>query len=246
MCLNFALAAVLFVTHLVLKSISAKKFYSETQKATVKHNRRLMRRLVAFGSIPIAVVIVLNIVLALIFFDGNKTIYKCDDFNTFKTHLQTLVVDVDEDLPAGEYYLAFPDEMPEYNTKVDLGNGFYGVYSAYYSGYWRVTYGKEPEYEIDEGYKSPPSWTLYVHKIDSTKFVVNARYYLEENVWDNFGNRLSLNADLLNGKHYVLAQNITDTLNKIAIYTITIVTICTIVTCVVIYVTKHKKQKYGF
>lgn len=250
-CLNLCFALLLIVTHLILKSKSIKKFYSETQKATVKRNRKLAGRIAAFGCIPVAVVVVLNIVLALVFPEGNKTIYKNDDYDAFRTHLHTLVVDYTDiptykDVPAGEYYLAFPDEKPEDYTEVDLGNGFYGVYRAYYSGYWQVTYGKEPEYEFGEGYISPPSWTLYVHNIDRTHFVVNARYYLEEDVWDNFGNRLSLNADLLNGKHYVLAQNITDTLNEVAIYTITIVAICTIVTCIVIYGVKRKKQKFSF
>lgn len=260
-CLNFALAAILLVTNLILKSITVKRFYSETQKSTATTNRKLAGKVAAFGCIPVAIVVLLNIVLALVFPDCNKTIYKNDDFDAFKTHLHTLVVDdytdipVYKDIPTGEYYLAFPDEKPEHFEEVYLGNGFYGVYNSggyIYPSYepidefWLVTYGKEPEHEIDEEYEPVPSWVLYVHDIDDTKYIVNARYQSEELVYDDLGNRLSLNAELLNGKHYVLARDLSDILENVAICTYTIVPICTIVTCVIIYAVKHKKQKYNF
>ena len=87
---------------------------------------------------------------------------------------------------------------------------------------------------------------MYVHNIDDTKFVVNARLHSEENVWAHLDNRLNLNAELVNYKYYVLSQNISETLSDVAIYTFTIVPICSIATCTIIYAVKRKKQKYSF
>ena len=266
MCLSFAFAAILFVTYLILTSITAKHFYSETQQSTAKHNRKLAGKIAAFGAIPIAIVILLNIVLTFVFPNGNKTLYKCNDMETFKTHIQTLRIVEGEGAPAGEYYLPLPNELPEDGTECDLGNGFYGVYHytefsnsaiQYVSSYWRITYGKAAGVTIDDdgGYiisANVPTWDLYVYGFTQNTYVTNARYWIADHTYyeanhtfDDFGNRPDISIKQYNKTFYLL-QDISNTLTDVEIYSFTIVPICTIVIYAVIYITKRKKQKYSF
>lgn len=256
--LNYAFAAVLFFAYLILKVITVKKYYSDTQKTIAKTNRKLIGRLAAFSAIPIAVVMLLNIVLSMIFPTGYKVLYKNGDFDAFKTHMHTLIVDDGEGVPSGEYYLPLPDELPENGTEYDLGNGFYGVYHCtdfsapsiliISEAYWEITYGKEGEiiFENEEYvFHAPvPTWVFYVYKLGNN-YVANVRYYLEDHIYDYFGNRIEVSIGQ-NKKTFCLMTDITDTLTDVAIYTFTIVPICTVVTCAVIYSARRKKQKYDF
>lgn len=247
-CVNAVASMALLIYHLVLKSVSVKKYYNEKQQATAKLNRRIAGKLAAFGAIPIAVVIILNIVLTLAFPNGYKTLHEFDDFDAFKTHMQTLEVNGDYGIPIDEYYLPIPDAQPENGTEVDLGNGFYGTYYSenyttndfgsfvYHRSYWAVTYGK-PERFNQDGYVIEfyqPTWDLRVKELSGGKYV-NARYYWNDDIL----------IDETEGR-YTVFLDISNTLTDIAIYTLTIVPVCTLITCAAIYTTKRKKQKYGF
>lgn len=249
-CLNAALSAILLSAYLILKAISVKLYYNETQQATAKTNRKLAVRITAFACIPIILVIILNGLLALIFRNGDRTIYKFEDFDSFKAHMETLVVNGDYGIPLDEYALPLPNEKPENGAELDLGNGFYGTYYSsnfttnsfgsleYHKSYWAVTYGK-PERFTQDGYiieLYQPTWHLNAIELSDGKFVVNARYHFRDyiSVIENDG-----------GKYCVL-ENISNTLSEVEIYTLTIVPICTVITCSVVYATKRKKQKYNF
>lgn len=251
-CLNAAIALILFTAYLAVKRISEKKYYDETQKATARTNGKLIGRLALFGCIPLAVVIVLNIALAIAFPGGQKTLYQCNDFNAFRTHMHTLIVDKSEypssDVPEGEYHLSIPS-YPEPATEYDLGNGFYGIYytstSVYpqtgIETYWGVTYGK---HDITNPWM--PYWQLYVYELDG-KEVVNARYYFDDHTYDIYGNRISGESSIseIDGQYHFM-QDITPTLNNVAAVTLAGVPALTIVICAIIFGAKRKKQKYGF
>lgn len=256
-CLNFALAVVLFVVGIILKVISVKRYYGDTQKTVAKTNRKLIGKLAIFGAIPLAAVIVVNIALVIAFPNGQKTLYQCDNFDMFRTHVQTLVIDKSEypsgDIPAGEYYLPFPEEHPNDLAEYDFGNGFYGVYHARtynypthdnIDAYWGITYGRD-----DDNNPAPNYWQLYVYDLvdASGRFVVNARYYFDDHTYDRFGNKIAGDISIVQRDNsYCLVQDATDVLRNVAVWTFTIVPVLTLLTCVIIYAVKHKKQKYGF
>ena len=254
-CLNFALAVILFVADIILKATSVKRYYGDTQKAVAKTNRKLISKLALFGAIPLAAVIVVNVALVIAFPNGQKTLYQCDNFDAFRTHVQTLVIDKSEypsgEVPEGEYYLAIPSDRPNVNyMEIDFGNGFYGTYHAIYNystqertdEYWSVTYGKDGERN-----PAPNYWQLYVYDLDDGRFVVNARYYFDDHTYDRFGNKIAGDISAVKkDNNYCLVQDVTDVLRNVAVWTFTIVPILTVLTCAVIYAVKHKKQKYGF
>ena len=254
-CLNFALAVVLFVVGIVLKAISVKRYYGDTQKAVTKINRKLIGKLALFGAIPLAIVIIVNIALAIAFPNGQKTLYQCDNFDAFRTHVQTLVIDKSEypsgEVHEGEYYLAFPEECPNDLAEYDFGNGFYGIYHAreynysthdYTDACWGITYGRD-----DESNPALYYWQLYVYDLDDGRFVVNARYYFDDHTYDRFGNKIAGDISIVQrNDNYCLVQDAFDILRNVAVWTFTVVPILTLLTCVTIYAVKHKKQKYGF
>lgn len=256
--LNYGFAAILFVVYLILKAITVKNFYSATQQATAKANKKLISKLATFGAIPIAVVILLNIVLALVFPNGQKALYKNDDFDAFRKHMHTLTVDNGENAPVGEHYLPLPDELPENGTEYDLGNGFYATYHCSSYGdsdifyisesYWEITYEKEGDIILNDGeylYRAPvPTWDIYVYRFGNN-YVANARYYWKDHTYDYYGNRIKVNIEQHN-KTFCLMADITDTLTDVAASTLTIIPISTVVTCAIIYTVKRKKQKYNF
>ena len=256
-CLNLAFAAALFIAYLVLKIISVKKFYNETQQAVAKRNRRLLGKLAIFGSIPIAVVILLNIILTLVFPNDCKTLYECDNLEAFKTHMHTLVVDDGEGAPQGEYYLAFPDDRPTDGTEVDLGNGFFGVYHSnknlgvdvYFDEYWEIKYEKENESLNIDGYSlvfPAPSWNLYVYDLNDGKFVVNARYYWNEHSYDRFGNASGEISVMERDGTYYMLQDISTVLIDVAIWTCTTVPIAAVIICLIIFIVRKEKQNFSF
>ena len=254
-CINFALSVVLFIVGIIFKATSVKRYYGDTQKAVAKTNRKLISNLVIFGAIPLAAVIFVNIALAIAFPNGQNTLYQCDNFDAFRTHVQTLVIGKGEypsgDVPEGEYYLAFPEECPNDLAEYDFGNGFYGVYHAreynysthdYIDACWGVTYGRN-----DESNPAPHYWQLYVYDLDDGQFVVNARYYFDDHTYDKFGNKIAGDISVVKkDNNYCLVQDAFDVLRNVAVWTFTVVPVLTLLTCVIIYAVKHKKQKYGF
>lgn len=273
MCLNFALAAALALTYAILKAVTVKSYYSESQKTTAKLNRKLAGKLAIFGSIPVAAAIAFNIVFsAVVLASYRTTLYKCDDFETFRTHIQTLVLENNPDVPDGEYYLAFPDKTPNnygYKTEFDLGNGFYatggidvistenhGVYLGDY--YWYVTYGSTAvtedgsEYESEDDYVSFGRY--YVHITDEDECVTNVRYASYKRVYwyDDYGNKIEqqVNVGCRKGQYYCETHNTVTEISRffssILICTLTVVPLATVAACAIAYAIKRKKQKYNF
>lgn len=251
-CINLALAVIMFITDIVLKAISVKHYYNDTQKAVAKANRTLAGKIALFGAIPLAAVIIVNIALVIAFPNGQRTLYQCNNFEAFRTHVQTLVIDKSEypagEIPEGEYYLAIPSERPNSNyMEVDFGNGFYGVYHATYNysvqertdEYWGITYGKD-----GDSNPMPNYWQLYVYDLDKDRFVVNARYYLDDHTYDRFGNKAGEISIVQRDNNYFLVQDATDVLRNVAVWSFTVVPILTLITCGIVYSVKHKKQKF--
>lgn len=251
--INFALSVILFAASIILKAFSVKIFYSETQKSTAKANGKLFGKIVAFGCIPVAVVILLNIVLPFVFPYECKTLYKKDNFEEFRTHMHTLTVGDQialSNVPEGEYYLPFPDELPPNDgTEYYLGNGMFATYNednviidantTVKEKYWAVTdcsiSDKDSYYYIK----------LWVYEYED-KYVANARYEQKDRWHNDDGSKAyDLRFMKVNGT-YRLMEDISDTLIDVAVYTLTIIPVSTIVTCIVIYTVKRKKQRYSF
>lgn len=250
-CVNTFLSLILFAAYLCVKLIGYKKTASEAQYARFKSNRKLLGKIAGFGSISIAAVIILNIILALVFPNGCKTLYKSYNYYEFKTNLETLTIaeDDERDVPKGKFYLPLPDEKPQSETEFDFGNGFYGEFikrGVYIDGklhteeYFEITYGNLDEKD------SVPCWRLYVYESENNHFVANARYYYYDHWYDDNGNKVrELSFAERNGKYYFLLD-ISDTLYNVAIYTYTIIPLCAVIVCAAIYAQKRKKQLYTF
>lgn len=247
--INAVLFAVTFVASVCIRLVELKRLATGTQYATHKSNMRFLRKTALFGLIPVAAMVVLNITLACVFPNAEKTLYQCDNFLAFKTHLSTLVIKDSEAIPDGEYYLAFPEEEAELGTEYQFGNGFYGHYLGEivevinghhkHVAYWEIGYDNETRHVLID---------LYAYRLSNDASasapIVNARYreydfHVRE--YDFFGNPTGEITIVREKGNYRLKQDISLTLESVAIYTLVIVPLATIAVCAVIFAAKRKK-----
>lgn len=261
---NFALALILLATFFILKSITVKRYYSETQKDTAKVNRKFAGKLAAFGAIPVAIAILFNVALSIAVFAERKSevLYKCDNLEAFKTHLHTIKIDADEyeHIPEGEYYLAFPDK-PEYNTEYDLGNGFIGVlprnhitdYGNTTKDCWSIYYYNAPN-NAGEMPSVDTVGTFYAHGYGKD-VIVNARYHEYDYTYynDSLDNTYRTVSHIIEGNdgQYVFESydtfvEVSSTMRSLMISTLMFVPVISVIVCVIIFAAKRKKQKYRF
>lgn len=239
------------------------------QKTTAIVNRKLVGKLAIFGGIPVAIVIVLNIALALAVYPERRStvLYQCDNWDTLKTRLQTVVIEEnDNDIPAGEYSVEFPDN-PEYGETYDLGNGFFGeIYSLShvdtkndYSNYsavkcgWNVCYNSTTE-PWEDWMTVRIVGNFYMHGYGDTG-IVNTRYYTYDNTLrcDGLGNvyrSISFIQKTSDGQYCFVnhekLDEVSATTSGVMTYSLMIIPITTIVACSIAYAVKRKKQKYNF
>ncbi|MCM1533899.1 MAG: helix-turn-helix domain-containing protein [Corallococcus sp.] len=222
---------------------------SEARETASKSNKRLARRVALFGCIPVAAVILINIILAIVFPNDCKTLYKSDDLQTFKNHIQTLVINDNGVIPNGEYELDFPSQ-PQLGTKYDLQNGFYCFYlgqTEHYDtasgsfiriGNWSVGSDYDRSFYLDLN-----SCAVNNEFDDDENFIVNARYRSDIR-YDTYGNRMFDVVFTENDGTYCIIKDLSDVLIKIAVCTLPIVPLLTAVICGVIYAVKRNKTKY--
>lgn len=245
--INAVLFAVTFVASVCIRLVELKRLATGTQYATHKSNMRFLRKTALFGLIPVAAMLVLNITLACVFPNAEKTLYQCDDFLAFKTHLYTLVIKNNEAIPDGEYYLAFPKEEAELGTEYQFGNGFYGHYlgeiveviNGHHKSvaYWEVGYDNETRHILIE-------LCAYRLNDNASAPIVNARYreydrHVRE--YDFLGNPTGEIFVVREKGYYRLKQDISLTLESVALYTLIVVPLIDIAVCAVIFAAKRKK-----
>jgi len=160
------LAIVIFVVSAIYGNVGFRKLASEKQIQTRKFNTKLAHIIVAYGMVPVILSVGLIVLFCFWTPSSVKDIYVAKDFETFKTHMQTLVVFEDiyhnEDVVcrAGEYMLNFP-ENAKFSTdgnliRYDLGNNFIGTrWSSYsdadkkYIYSWNIFIATEPNDSLE-------------------------------------------------------------------------------------------------
>lgn len=252
-CVNAFLCVALFVAFLCTRFVGFKKVATETQYTVYKSNKRFLGKVAAFGCIPLAVVLILNITIACVFPGGKRTLYQCDDWLAFKTHLSAIVVDEHEadnfGIAAEEYYLSFPIQ-PELGTEYDFGNGFYGYWHGDYIEFVNGRYKPVANWEVRHNSKYGYTvWNLYAYVFDDDtsdhEYVVNARYHQDDHLYDRNDNLIGELTITQKNNMYRLEQDVSQELERTGLYTWTLIPLTTAIVCCVVYLAKRKKQKYS-
>ena len=252
-CVNAFLCVALFVAFLCTRFVGFKKVATETQYTVYKSNKRFLGKVAAFGCIPLAVVLILNITIACVFPGGKRTLYQCDDWLAFKTHLSAIVVDEHEadnfGIAAEEYYLSFPIQ-PELGTEYDFGNGFYGYWHGDYIEFVNGRYKPVANWEVRHNSKYGYTvWNLYAYVFDDDtsdhEYVVNARYHQDDHLYDRNDNLIGELTITQKNNMYRLEQDVSQELERTGLYTWTLIPVTAAIVCCIVYLAKRKKQKFS-
>ncbi|MDE7453284.1 MAG: helix-turn-helix domain-containing protein, partial [Clostridia bacterium] len=130
------LSAVLLLTSILYATLNYKYIASEKQIDTRKSNVKLVAKIFGFGTIPVAVTLILFLIIAGTLPSKVEYLYINDNYDEFRTHMQTLTVREGDyynstlKMDVGEYCFDLSDSI-DYITieTIDAGHGFkYGYY----------------------------------------------------------------------------------------------------------------------
>lgn len=239
----------------------------ENNLKSQSYNRKLALKICKFGSIPVALALVLFVVFTFALPEITTTqaiYYTADSVEEVKQKLQTVTID-DDDLivqrygyEAGEYYLNFnTDEdnkildgltVDHWLDLYDLGNGFYGDLRL--DGGWNIYVLKADKLPTEEDYVdgylhtddffSPLGFDYKIYYYDDFEAVNVAYYYA--NYIDDVVLRISYNQS---ENQYRFEQIKELKMWGIYLTTLLSVTGATVVTCTILFVVFRKKYNYS-
>lgn len=130
---NAALFLLLIIISAIYKNYGFKKSATQKQLDIRTLNTRYALKIAGICSFPVIVTAVLFAVFCTISPSTTQILYKSDNLQQFKSHMQTLVLTESEaqftNLTAGEYELNFPVEYKN-GILFDAGHGISGIYDC--------------------------------------------------------------------------------------------------------------------